>query len=69
MKGKRKTILHPNVLIGKILHTENNYTKVAISHGIIHAVAVFRNSQHSFKIFDSHSRDLHGMPHSFGTCT
>ena len=34
----------------------------------INAVAVFRNSQHSFKIFDSHSRDLHGMPHSFGTC-
>ena len=35
----------------------------------INAVAVSRNSQHSFKIFYSHSRDLHGMPHSFGTCT
>ena len=35
----------------------------------INAVAVFRNSQHSFKNFDSHSRGLHGMPHSFGTCT
>ena len=22
----------------------------------------------SFKIFDSHSRDLHGMPSSFGRC-
>ena len=32
-------------------------------------VAVYRNSQQSFKIFDSHSRDLHGMPHSFGKCT
>ena len=35
----------------------------------INAFAVFRNLQHSFKIFDSHSRDLHGIPHSFGTCT
>ena len=26
---------HPNVLIGKILHVENNYTKVVTSHGII----------------------------------
>ena len=36
---------------------------------LFNAAAVFRNSQHSFKIFDSHSRDLHGMPHSFGKCT
>ena len=27
--------LHPNVLTGKILHIENNYTKVVTSHGVI----------------------------------
>ena len=32
-------------------------------------VAVFKNSEQSFKIFDSHSRDLYGMPDSFGRCT
>ena len=32
-------------------------------------VAVFKNSEQSFKIFDSHSKDFYGMPHSFGKCT
>ena len=27
--------LHPNVLIGKVLQVENNYTKVVTRHGII----------------------------------
>ena len=31
--------------------------------------AVFKTSEHSFQIFDSHSRDLYGMPDSFGKCT
>ena len=35
----------------------------------INTVAVIKNSEQSFKIFDAHSRDLHGMPHSFGKCT
>ena len=34
-KAERTSPLHPNVLIGKILHVENNYTKVVTSHGII----------------------------------
>ena len=32
-------------------------------------VAVFKNSEQSFKIFDSHSKDFYGMPHSFGKCS
>ena len=35
----------------------------------INTVAVFKDSEQSFKIFVAHSRDLHGMPHSFGKCT
>ena len=35
----------------------------------INTVTVIKNSEQSFKIFDAHSRDLHGMPHSFGKCT
>ena len=31
-------------------------------------VAVFKTSEGGFKIFDSHSRDLFGMPHPFGKC-
>ena len=32
---EKTSSLHPNVFIGKILHVENNYTKVVTSHGII----------------------------------
>ena len=35
----------------------------------INTVAVFKDSEQSFKIFVANSRDLHGMPHSFGKCT
>ena len=35
----------------------------------INTVAVIKDSEQSFKIFDAHSRDLHGMPHSFGKYT
>ena len=35
----------------------------------INTVAVFKNSEDSFKIFDSYSKDLYGMPQSFGKCT
>ena len=30
---------------------------------------MINGSVQSFKIFDAHARDLHGMPHSFGKCT
>ena len=35
----------------------------------INTVAVIKNSEQSFKIFDAYSWDLNGMPHSFGKCT
>ena len=35
----------------------------------VNTVAVFKDSEQSFKIFVAYSRDLHGMPHSFGKCT
>jgi len=35
----------------------------------INTVAVFENSEQSFKIFYSYSRDSYGMPDSFGRCT
>ena len=31
-------------------------------------VAIFKTSDGTFKIFDSHSRDLYGMPHPLGKC-
>ena len=31
-------------------------------------VAIFKITEVAFKVFDSHSRDIYGMPHSFGKC-
>ena len=45
-----------------------NYNCCLLTIGI-NAVAVIKNAEQSFKIFDAHSRDLHGMPHSFGRCS
>ena len=45
-----------------------NYNCCLLTIGI-NTVAVFKDSEQSFKIFYAHSRDLHGMPHSFGKCT
>ena len=45
-----------------------NYNCCLLTIGI-NTVAVIKNAEQSFKIFDAHSRDLHGMPHSFGKCT
>ena len=42
-----------------------NYNCCLLTIGI-NTVGVIKNSEKSFKIFDAHSRDLHGMPHSFG---
>ena len=42
-----------------------NYNCCFLTIGI-NTVAVINNSEQSFKIFDAHSRDLYGMPHSFG---
>jgi len=35
--------LHPNVLLAKILHIQNNYTKVVKSHGIIISTFISTN--------------------------
>ena len=47
---------------------ELNYNCCLLTIGI-NTVAVIKDSEQSFKIFNAHSRDLHGMPHSFGKCT
>ena len=44
-----------------------NYNCCLLTIGI-NTVAVIKNSEQSFKIFDAHSRDLNVMPHSFGKC-
>jgi hypothetical protein len=31
-------------------------------------IAILKTSEGNFKIFDSHSRDLYGIPHPFGKC-
>ena len=41
--------------------------KAGVTIGI-NTVAVFKNSEQTFQIFDSHSRNLDGMPDSFGKC-
>ena len=45
-----------------------NYNCCLLTIGI-NTVAVIKNSEQSFKIFDAHFRDLHRMSHSFGKCT
>ena len=45
-----------------------NYNCCLLTIGI-NTVAVIKNSEQSFKIFDAHSRDFYEMPHSFGKCT
>jgi len=52
------------------LFSQHDYNCCLLTIGI-NAVAVFRNSEllQSFNIFYSHARDLHGVPHSYGTCT
>lgn len=45
-----------------------NYNCCLLTVGIS-TVAVFKISERSFKIFDSHSKDFLGMPSSFGKCT
>ena len=49
-------------------NSQRNYSFCLLTIGI-NTVAVFKISEQSFKIFDSHSRDLYGMPDSFGRCT
>ena len=57
-----------NSLTELFSNCQRNYNCCLLTIGI-NTVAVIKNSEQSFKIFDAHSRDLHGMPHSFGKCT
>ena len=56
-----------NSLLEVFSHYQWNYSCL-LTIGV-NTVEVFKNSEQSFKIFDSHSRDLYGMPDSFGKCT
>ena len=57
-----------NSLTEVFLNCQPNYNCCLLTIGI-NTVAVIKDSKQSFKIFYAHSRDLHGMPHSFGKCT
>ena len=57
-----------NSLLEIFTHSQQNYSCCLLTTGIS-TVAVFKNSEQSFQIFDSLSRDLYGMPDSFGKCT
>ena len=57
-----------NSLIEIFSSSRLNYNCCLLTAGIS-AVAVFKCSEQSFKIFDSHAKDFYGMPHSFGKCT
>ena len=48
----------------ELFFSQKNYNCCLLTIGI-NAVAVFKNSTQIYKIFDSHSSDLHGMAHSF----
>ena len=49
------------------LSSELDYNCALLTVGC-NTVAIFRISEVDFKVFDSHSRDAYGMPHSFGKC-
>ena len=57
-----------NSLIEVFSSSGLNYNCCLLTAGI-NTVAVFKISEQSFKIFDSHAKDLNGMPHPFGKCT
>ena len=57
-----------NSLLEVFSNSQLNYNCCLLTIGI-DTVAVFKISEQSFQIFDSHSRDLYGMPDSFGKCT
>ena len=57
-----------NSLIEIFSSSRLNYNCCLLTAGIS-AVAVFKCSEQSFKIFDSHAKDFYGMPNSYGKCT
>ena len=57
-----------NSLTGVFSNCRLNYNCCLLTIGI-NTVAVIKNSEESFEIFDAYSWDLYGMPHSFEKCT
>ena len=57
-----------NSLTQLFSNCELDYNCCLLTIGI-NTIAVIKDSEQSFKIFDAHSRDLHRMPHSFGKFT
>ena len=49
------------------MFSQLNYNYALLTIGI-NSVAIFKSSNLVFKVFHSHSRDLYGIPHSFGKC-
>ena len=57
-----------NSLTNVFSNCQLNYNCFLLTIGM-NIVAVIKNSEQSFKIFDAHSSDLYGKPHSFGKFT
>ena len=56
-----------NALNNLFTETHLNYQHCMLTIGC-NTVAIFKTSEGTFKVFDSHSRDLYGIPHPFGKC-
>ncbi|CAB4012613.1 Hypothetical predicted protein [Paramuricea clavata] len=56
-----------NALTNLFAETQLNYQHCLLTIGC-NTVAIFKTSEGTFKVFDSHSRDLYGIPHPFGKC-
>ena len=56
-----------NALNNLFAETHLNYQHCMLTIGS-NTVAILKTSEGTFKVFDSHSRDLYGIPHPFGKC-
>ena len=56
-----------NALNNLFTETSLNYQHCMLTIGS-NTVAILKTSEGTFKVFDSHSRDLYGIPHPFGKC-
>ena len=56
-----------NAVNNLFLYSELNYQHCLLTIEC-NTVAIFKNSEGNFNIFDSHSRDSYGIPHPFGKC-
>ena len=56
-----------NALNDLFTETCLNYQHCMLTIGS-NTVAILKTSEGTFKVFDSHSRDLYGIPHPFGKC-